>query len=294
MSIERLLAADIAMNACILMCVQLGLGRLDLKRIAAALAVMELDTALCRIAGIAVLRTWCFQAAFCALSGAALTGMTGARTAASASLCILLSTLAAAGIASLARPVRIDLLAAGCALIISVLRIRRHDRAALRIQLCVELAGKRDRFTALIDTGNRLTDPESRLPVVIVSAGAVPNIAPAAVPPEQARSIPFGALGGGGEIRCVDGVRVTVCLPDGRFVPAPPCRIGIFGGRIPGLHRALAPAEFLFVQNSCMRRFPHVYSFHPSIHIRPVCPAAKGLRMLHRRQRPPSAAAHPR
>ena len=73
MSIERLLAADVAMNLCILACVQLGLGRLNAKRIAAALSVLEADTVICRIAGIAFLRFWPFQALFCAFAGFALT-----------------------------------------------------------------------------------------------------------------------------------------------------------------------------------------------------------------------------
>ena len=251
MSIERLLAADAAMNLCILACVQLGLGRLNAKRIAAALAVLEADTVICRIAGVAFLRFWLFQALFCVFAGFALTGRNGgARTGIVASCCILLSTLAAAGIASLSRPFRLDLLAAGCILIICVLRMRRHDRSVLRIQLCVELAGSTDRFTAMIDTGNRLTEPKSHLPVVIAEAGCIPHIASAAASSKRVRKIPFSVLGGGGEMECIDADRVTVCLPDGRQIPAPPCRIGIFQGRIPGLHRALAPAEFLFIQSS--------------------------------------------
>lgn len=249
MSIERLLAADVAMNLCILTCVQLGLGRLNMRRIAAALAVLEADTVICRIAGAAFLRFWPFQALFCAGAGFALTGRSvGVRSASIASCCILLSTLAAGGIAALARPFRLDLLAAGSILIICVLRMRRHDRSALRIQLCVELAGSTDRFTAMIDTGNRLTEPKSHLPVVIAEAGCVSHIASAALSSKRVCKIPFSVLGGGGEMECIDADRVTVCLPDGRQIPAPPCRIGIFRGRIPGLHRALAPAEFLFIQ----------------------------------------------
>ena len=110
----------------------------------------------------------------------------------------------------------------------------------------IALQGASARFPALIDTGNRLREHASGLPVLIVEERAAGEIAALAgtLSPDQMRPLPFGVLGGTGEISCFRCDEIHILLPGYGKTEAPPCWTAIYPGRIPGGTCALAPPEF--------------------------------------------------
>lgn len=121
-------------------------------------------------------------------------------------------------------------------LIFSVHRNLRNDWQTEIMLLCED---KTARFTALIDTGNRLHEPISGLPVLIVEAPLVKNILPKA----GFRKVPFGALGGNGMLRCFKPDQVWI-IEEGRKKRGPAIWVGVVYSPLPGSSRALAPSEF--------------------------------------------------
>ena len=83
-------------------------------------------------------------------------------------------------------------------------RWRRSASVHWQIDVCVEKRGLIQRFPALIDTGNRLREHQSGMPVLIVESRAIPALARLArqLPESETRRLPFGVLGGGGQMRC--------------------------------------------------------------------------------------------
>lgn len=80
-----------------------------------------------------------------------------------------------------------------CACVALTCGIRRSVFTRSLRQVQISYQGETITFTALVDTGNRLTEPMSGLPVLVVEQGALGNIN---IPDE--RSIPFRAMGGEG------------------------------------------------------------------------------------------------
>ena len=114
-------------------------------------------------------------------------------------------------------------------------------RASARWEVDVRLVagGGGARFTALIDTGNRLREPLSGLPVLIVEAGLLH-----ALPPDlPCRRVAYGAVGGDGTLACFRPDAVW-CLRRGRRLRAPDVWVAVSPTPLPGEHRALAPACF--------------------------------------------------
>ncbi|MCL6515387.1 sigma-E processing peptidase SpoIIGA [Alicyclobacillus sp.] len=117
------------------------------------------------------------------------------------------------------------------------------------VTLCVD--GREVQCTALLDTGNQLRDPLSRLPVCLVEAEVMQRLLPGAlwearkdapdwvtamgrVPPEAASVLSRVSLipfrGAGGQQRVTIGVRpdrVSIRMPDGRVRPAGRCVLAV-------------------------------------------------------------------
>jgi stage II sporulation protein GA (sporulation sigma-E factor processing peptidase) len=107
------------------------------------------------------------------------------------------------------------------------------------VSLCLSVDGRSARFPALIDTGNRLREPFSGLPVVIAEARLVRDILPEA----GYRTLGFGGLGGEGRMACF--------RPDALWVGTgrrqrrgPEVWVAVSPTPLPGLCQALAPPEF--------------------------------------------------
>lgn len=284
---------DFVMDLCALCAVQLGFGTLRARRLLAAQALLALCTLLSTAFGPP---GPVVQIAVFLFIGWILTGARTPRQAVEAALCLLCAFTAAAGLATLFGGRLVILAPLGAAMLLALVRRRRNIKFRWNVELFVELNGAGDRFEALIDTGNRLRDRRSGLPVLIVEAAAVPNFAAAAdrLDPSEGRTLPFGVLGSSGELRCYRPDRVELRTSDTTYTFAPACLVAPFPGRIPGPTRALAPPEFADATSPVhilpagfkfrSRRFRHGVFQHPSIHLRPGGPISEGIGLLHRRK----------
>lgn len=236
------------------------------------------------------------------LGAAAATGETRAGRILQASACMLALYAAAAGFHLLGGDIAAI---CGAAALTLLLHRRRHPRCQWNIDVELELDGLQARFPALIDTGNRLRDPLTREPVLIVEAGAVPLLAQHMEKMDSRRLhfTSFGVLGSGGEIGCFHPDALRILLPGMPATEAGQCSAAVYHGRIPGRIRALAPPEFADLiaraasnQNirDRVRRVFYGFFKHKAIHLRPGGADSPGIGLLHRRQRPASPAADPR
>lgn len=108
-----------------------------------------------------------------------------------------------------------------------------------RVRLGLARGGSTVRLNALIDTGNRLREPLSALPVLIAEEDLVRDV----LPGEGWREVGFGAVGGGGRMRCFRPEALWI-EQDGKRLPAPEVWVAVSPGPLPGPWRALAPCEF--------------------------------------------------
>ena len=95
----------------------------------------------------------------------------------------------------------------GAGALMAATSLRKKRLVTWEVQVFLAAAGGEARFRALIDTGNRLREPFSGLPVLICERGVLSDVLPAgydALPPGDAppgfRQIGYGALGGGGTV----------------------------------------------------------------------------------------------
>ena len=284
---------DLAMDLCALCAVQLIFGTLRLRRLLLAETVLAASTLLSAVwgpPGIAM------QVAVCLLSAAVLVGARRPLQAAEAGIGLLCAFAAAAGAATLCGGQLPILAPAGTLALLLLMRRRRNIKFRWDVELYVELGGAGDRFPALIDTGNRLRDHRSDLPVLIVEASAIPNFTRSAdrLDPAEVRTLPFGVLGSCGELRCYRPDRVELRAPGLSPRPAPACLVAPFPGRIPGRTRALAPPEFADAASRASiptnvfkfrsRGFRHGVFKRPAIHLRNGSSISEGIGLLHRRK----------
>ncbi len=127
----------------------------------------------------------------------------------------------------------------GAALLMLMLSVRQPLRGDWQVTLSLETGVGRVRFPALIDTGNRLREPLSGLPVVIAEA----RLLEGALPGSGWRQLPFGAVGGSGRMACFRPA--ALWIERGRHRSrAPEVWIALYPGPLPGSASALAPSEF--------------------------------------------------
>jgi len=135
--------------------------------------------------------------------------------------------------------------AMGIGMVLWLFRIRVERVEKWEVEVIVRSSGRQVRFTALIDTGNRLHEPVSGLPVLIVEYAKVAALLPkgfcADVPQTGFRRVAFGGIGGNGHLNVFRPDDVFVNYSDG-WMRAPAIWIGVFPGYMPGGACALAPA----------------------------------------------------
>ena len=161
---------------------------------------------------------------------------------------LFLRTLAAmtlfAGAALFARPAArpsavVFSLPMGGAAYVLLLRARRRGVESWTVRMQLLSRGRVVRFEALIDTGNRLREPLSGLPVLVVDAALIA----ACLPEEGYRLVPYGAVGGCGTLRCFRPEGLT--FDDGQGArEAPPLWVAASPNSLRGAERALAPVCF--------------------------------------------------
>ena len=138
----------------------------------------------------------------------------------------------------------------GLLLLALLLNVRSRRLSSWEVTVCLRCQGRSASFRALIDTGNRLREPISGLPVLIAEASLLRDI----FPPDRessvaCRRITFGVLGGGGTVRCFHPDSVMIRRGN-RLIPAPEVWVAVYPGRIPGSARALAPPSFAIIPGS--------------------------------------------
>ena len=111
-----------------------------------------------------------------------------------------------------------------------------------RVHLRSTLVSCTVEFSAIVDTGNLLTEPISALPVVIADQKALGRAFSEAAKSVQAfREVEYTTVSGTGRIRCIRPDRMDI-RKNGKWVRAPDMWLGVYPGAFPtGVH-ALAPA----------------------------------------------------
>ena len=99
--------------------------------------------------------------------------------------------------------------------------------------------GHKSVLHACIDTGNRLREPVSGLPVVIAEKALLTGV----LPEDGYRVLRFGAVGGEGQMACFRPAELWI-EHRGRRRPAPRAWIAVSPTPLPGVFQALAPPEF--------------------------------------------------
>jgi len=240
MSIEGFLSINLAADFALLASVSRAMGLFSWRRVLAG------DAACAAIALIAALHPP--FGPFAALAAPALAARIVTRRAAPrlwavCTLTLFAQALLCGGVAGLL-PLPPTLAAPAClgggallSLLVSAGRPPGSRDWQVSLRLCV--AGRSACFPALIDTGNRLREPFSGLPVVIAEARLVRNILPEA----GYRTLGFGGLGGEGRMACF--------RPDALWIGTgrrqrrgPDVWVAVSPKPLPGLCQALAPPEF--------------------------------------------------
>ena len=127
----------------------------------------------------------------------------------------------------------------GAGLLLMLLGARRRLRGGWQVEVALRMNGRTRRFTALIDTGNRLREPFSGLPVLIAEERLLRGL----LPERGYRPVAYAALGGGGTLRCFRPEGMWIITPKGPR-PAPPVWVAPLPRPLPSSVRALAPGEF--------------------------------------------------
>ena len=290
-----ILLRDVAMDAVILTAVQLSFGKLNIKRLLAALSVFQLHTIAYLLFGEAARNpifalTATLTAAFILQKGKRLIIII------SSAVVLLLNAAAAAGLTTyfgerfLFAPCFIAVL-----LFLLIMRKRMHLCYRWNIEIMISNSGKRFALKALIDTGNRLKEPLSGLPVLIIGSRHIPQ---GFFDGSPFRQINYGVLGSGGMLKAYRTDKITISTNSDMERKAPECFIAVFPGEMPQGIAALAPPEFteaLKPENHPFgRRIKHAIFKHQTVNLRTRGSNSQRFRMLHRRERSSAATPHPR
>lgn len=135
---------------------------------------------------------------------------------------------------------RAGVIALGLLILSLALAMRAGRTRDWMVTVLISFRGKQARFRALIDTGNRLREPLSGLPVLIAEAELLNGLDFSGV---RFRKVAFGGLGGGGTLRCFRPEEVYL-IQNGRKWRVSDVCVAIYEGIVPGSARALAPPSF--------------------------------------------------
>lgn len=240
MSLERYLLVSFAMDGALCVAAARACGTFRARRVALAITLCALYGLLAALRP----RPWTSPAIQLALLiplSMLVCGSVKPRRFAHAALLLASGAMLCGGAAELTRGGLPSALC-GAALCFALFGVRRWLRASWQVELSLKVGGRTRRFPALIDTGNRLREPLSGLPVLIVESRVLRDI----LPPGGYRAVAYDALNGGGTLRCFRPDGLWIVTPHGSR-PAPPVWVGLLPHPIPGPSRALAPGEFALI-----------------------------------------------
>ena len=254
-SVEAYWLVNFAMDLLATAIIARSLGRVRWKRVALAAAVGASWAALAQLGALRFLGSLPALAALSLLMAAVAIPPDSLRTALVSGAALLGGGVFLGGVqlaalrlfrgAGAAAFFAGALLGAGALLAATALRKKRL--VTWEVQVFLSAGGGEARFRALVDTGNRLREPFSGLPVLICERGVLADVLPAgydALPPGGAppgfRQVGYGALGGGGRMNCF---RPELCLVDygNGYLKSPDLWVAVYPGKMPGGVRALAP-----------------------------------------------------
>lgn len=234
------------MDLLILFVVQLAVGRFRFCRWIVAFFILVLHDMLASVDSTFADLKWMVISAY--LSSVVLSGSVRYRKALTGTCLMFMIASLLAGVSAISGipdDFRFHICILACMAFLFLIRKRRHISCRWNIDIFVERDGFTSCFPALIDTGNRLHEQRSGLPVLIVEAGAMPDISKriAELDTQSIRRIPYGVLGSCGELFCFRADRVLFKTYK-HWIPAPECWVAVYPGKIPGRVQALAPPEF--------------------------------------------------
>ena len=242
MCLESYVAVNLLADLILLGAVSRALGLFSWRRVIASAWLCALYAVVCA----ARPRPWSalpVQLAMLALTTFILSGRSAGRLRGEAALSLCAGALIGSGVAAVTRlrgaPAALLGTAAGgltvCGLFIA------QPPGTRRYRILVRLIVERRAvcFTALVDTGNRLREPVSGLPVLIAEAGLLKG----ALPDAGFRELRYGAVGGDGVMTCFRPTSVWIGR-GARMRRAPDAWVGVSPGPLPGVFRALAPSVY--------------------------------------------------
>ena len=252
-SIEYYLLVNLGMNLLALSVIARCRGEVRWTALICAAAVGALYAVLMQLKPFGALRHPLLRAALTLLMAGIAMRPSGVRDALGAAAMLLGASALLGGAQLAARElVRVRAGAAlslggvlGTALLLFLFRAKARRVEQWEVQVVAVKGGQQARFTALIDTGNRLREPISGLPVMIVEQKRIDRLLPYGFSGEEARvgfrRVAYGGVGGNGYLSVFRPDELLVNYSTG-WMRAPAIWIGVYPGRLPGGVCALAPA----------------------------------------------------
>ncbi|NLF27204.1 MAG: hypothetical protein GX592_04840 [Clostridiales bacterium] len=255
-SIEAYLLTNFVMNLLAIAAIARSLGRVKWARVLLAAALGAVYAVLAQLPRLRFLGSFALLPLFSAVLSAIALPADSLRSVATGALSLLAGAVFLGGVQLSAMrlfsgsPTLVFLLGAlvGTGALVAVSSVRRKRIVTWEVQVFLSVNGGEARFKALIDTGNRLKEPLSGLPVLIVERAVLADVLPGnydqcsangAAPPGF-RQVGYGALGGSGRLNCFQPELSLVDYGNG-FLKSPDLWVAVYPGKMPGGVRALAP-----------------------------------------------------
>ncbi len=262
-SLEMYILINLCMNFITIGAIARARGRVRWRAVAFASVYGALYAVLMQTPAFQLLRAWPLRLLLGLAMVMSALEVDGPKDLGSAWLLMMGATLLMGGVQlllnrMLSGPSAIaTLAAAGCggALLLVILNARAERLNRLDAQLMLRMGDSQVRLTALIDTGNRLHEPLSGLPVLIVTEKRLKKLLPPGFDAIEAaervplgfRLVGYGALGGGGKMAVFRPDELLVSYGDG-WMLAPDVWVGVYPGEMPGKVHALAPGVIGCIQ----------------------------------------------
>lgn len=242
MSVELYLAVNLFADLALLGGVSRALGMFNGRRVSLAAGLCAAYAALAAAHPNPWARAY-IQVALAAAAALIVVGRTAFQLWSKTLLSMLCAALLCGGLAvatGLSGPAAMPACVGASLLLTGLLYFLRPPlREGWQVWLTLTVGDRTTRFPALIDTGNRLREPRSGLPVVIAEASLVKDV----LPEDGYRVLRFGAVGGEGCMACFKPSAVWI-ERGRRKRQAPEVWVATSPDPLPGLYRALAPPEF--------------------------------------------------
>lgn len=255
-SLELYFTVNLLMNAMMISVCARSVGRLRWRRVILASAVGAVYACAMYLPALALMKGWHMRLILLFTLSAISLRVDRPWDVLTGSVRLAACTFLAGGMMMLARQlaggqwwlstlIALPLIALAMMLLLSD-RNRQLER--WEVQLVISSEYGTVSASALIDTGNRLREPLSGLPVLIMEEKLIRRLLPPGFRSEWAlknlpsgfRLVRFGALGGGGQMVCFRPKDVHMSYGEG-WARAPEIWIAVYPGKMPGATRALAP-----------------------------------------------------